>query len=102
MGRRSSAFTEALLAARQIPLISRIPSRFMMTGRNRFGCIALFWLSAANPLIQRLQMNRLRHIRCKFYNGQPLFVSSFIVSPAIPFSVKIHSCHTRNELSRTF
>ena len=66
----------------------------MMTGRNRFGCIALFWLSAANPLIQRLQMNRLRHIRCKFYNGQPLFVSSFIVSPAIPFSVKIHSCHT--------
>ena len=42
MGRRSSAFTEALLAARQIPLISRIPSRFMMTGRNRFGCIALF------------------------------------------------------------
>ena len=101
MGRRSSAFTEALLAARQIPLISRIPSRFMMTGKNRFGCIALFWLSAANPLIQRLQMNRLRHIWCKSYNGQPLFISSFIVSPAIPFSVKIHSCHTGFTMNHT-
>ena len=133
--------------------------------RNRFGCIALFWLSAANMvsyficaavkrnglyiadvcavlqqnrihqrsftrgvasdqkfqcfrgflfgfkhfirnktsgiLIQRLQMNRLRHIRCKFYNGQSLFVSSFIVSPEIPFSVKIHSCHTGFTMDHT-